>query len=756
MIAINKSTEKIFAISAQGVDLRSKRGRLDVVFPLNVDLAACLKAGVVTLLCEIIQTTQPALTTTRSVEDFNKSVRQRAADQADPAQQDAVLFSYEIDITKLISNKFVNAVSPQDTIESIRKKFPTSTRVTVDRAEKVKIRSLGVNPQSDLAVVRQKRTDPGAIRVGSLPLDTVAALSSSQIKIGSLEISARTPADGEQTKLALSPTDNRTILVSLKTSLTSNQISSSSIRVTARSRSGEMQVEVIRPNFSSLYTLSEILTIPPSVVGSFTASGSAIVRVTQRDPRADSVIVCHREIKDLSYAAKGIQSIETALPCRLGQTISVPIPVSASAIVRAHPASGSAVSPVFGSCIVRKSNAGREKDHQSVASLIAIPGEKGVTINAIIRDTSVSAGILKRRDLRSNQVTYVTPSPVPAASLSEFVDAQVADLSNNEYSIDLITDKGDVAVSAAKARIKFIRPRGLVSASIALTPVIEGNQVVKISISSSVKSNDVNFLINYIKSSGLDLPFQADLETLRKSLLNCVKFDVLRVDLRTGDVKLVGQTDAEIVDDIEDVKVVSSFLYICEAFVRSPSQLTDVISDRANQSSSVNPDITRLGLHISKLNVDSVASRTISTARRNFSRSNFETGTMPSSPSRDSFRDGATGDVFSAKVAVRPKLPTVSNVSVNFHDSNPVVTWSVVGDPRMVDRFVVRATSSGATWTAAVASFPGAIQNFAIQDTNSYSRPRYMTYEVFPVYLDSTQGETSTSDEILIESAREI
>jgi hypothetical protein len=129
---------------------------------------------------------------------------------------------------------------------------------------------------------------------------------------------------------------------------------------------------------------------------------------------------------------------------------------------------------------------------------------------------------------------------------------------------------------------------------------------------------------------------------------------------------------------------------------------------------------------------------------------------MPASPSRDSFRDGATGDIFSAKVSVRPKLPTISNVSVNFHDSNPVVTWSVVGDPRMVDRFVVSATSSGATWTAAIASFPGSIHKFAVQDTNSYSRPRYMTYEVFPVYLDGTQGESSAADEILIESAREI
>jgi hypothetical protein len=756
MIAGNKSTEKIFSVTEQGVDLRSKDGTLEVAFPLTIDLAACLKTSVVTLHCEIIQPRQPALTSTRSVEDFNKSVKQRLPDQADPTQQDTVLFSYEIDVTKLIPNNFVNSVNSTDTIEAIRAKFPPSAALSVDRSEKVKTRSVKEGSQSDLTTARQKRADPGAIRNGSLPLDTTAALSGTQTRIGSLETSARKPDDGEQSKLASASTDKRSVLVNLRTRLTTNQISSSSIRVTARSRSEEIQVEVVKPNFSSLYTLSKVLTQAPSVVGSFTASGNAIVRVTQRDPEADRVIVCYREVKDLSYAVKGIQTNETALLCRPGQTVTVSIPVTSNAIVRVHPASGSVSSPIFGSCFVRKTNAGREKDHQSIASLIAIPGEKGVSINAIIRDANATAGILKRTDLRSGQVTYVTPAPVVAEGLSEFLDDQVSDLSNNEYSVDLISTKGDVTVDAAKTRIKFVRPRGLISASLTLTPVVEGNQLIKISISSSVKSNDVNFLINYIKSSGLDLPFQTDLETLRKSLLNCVKFDVVRFDLRTGDAKFVGQTDAEIVDDIDDVKVASNFLYVCEAFVRSPSQLTDVITDRANQTSSVNPDITRLGLHISKLNVDTPFTRSISTARRNFSRSNFETGTMPAAPSRDSFRDGATGDVFSARVTVRPRLPTVSNAAVSIHDSDPVVTWSVVGDPRMVDRFVVTATSSGATWTAAVASFPGPIQKFAVQDTNDYSRPRYLTYEVFPVYLDGTQGESSTTNEILIDRVREI
>jgi len=274
----------------------------------------------------------------------------------------------------------------------------------------------------------------------------------------------------------------------------------------------------------------------------------------------------------------------------------------------------------------------------------------------------------------------------------------------------------------------------------------------------SVKSNDVNFLINYVKSIGLDAAFQADLETIKKSLLNCVKFDVLRYDLLTGEESFVGQTDSSIIDDIEDVNIASSFLYICEAFIRSPSQLTDVIEDRANNPVGINPDITRLGLHITKANVDPkpAVKRQISPARKNFSRSNFETGTMPAAPAKDGFRDGRTGDVFTAKASVVPSFPIVSNVTSLYRSSGVSITWSVTGNVRLVDRFQVYAQSSGSTWTVSSASVPGNVQMYQVHDANTYTLPRYIKYYVVPVFLDGTQGNAAYSQEILLEKQQEI
>jgi hypothetical protein len=285
-----------------------------------------------------------------------------------------------------------------------------------------------------------------------------------------------------------------------------------------------------------------------------------------------------------------------------------------------------------------------------------------------------------------------------------------------------------------------------------------GNQIVKINIVPTIKQNDVNFLIDYIKALGLELAFQSDLETLRKSLLNCVKFDVTRFDLQTGESKYVGETTGAIDDDIDDVKVTSNFLYLFDAFVRSPSQLTDVISDRSNRPVGVNPKITRLGLHVTKADVDKLHTQVtqLSDSRRFFSRSIFETGTMPSQAATDGFADGRTGDVFVSRVTVSPVLPTVTSVEVKRSREKPVIMWRMSGDIRLIDRYVVTGQSSGATWVVSPAGVTGTSAYLQVSDLTPHTLPRYITYSVYPVYLDGRTGSAVSSTPTLLERSRVI
>ena len=759
MIAAAEQASVYFTGDEREIDVQIENDGLYVAVPVTIDLASCIKDEITTLRCEILPVRPPASIIANTVESFNQLVKSRASDRFAAEQSVDVLFTHIFDVTKIIPNNFASSVSPKKmSVAEIRSLFPTRSRVSVDKSEKVQVAKAAAS-RRDFILASSIRRDPGSVRDGAVPLDTAAALSATSNLVVGVGVQARSPTDPQQSRILAESLASQKIRIVLRTNLSKDQISGSEIRVIASTESAEAQVVVFRPDLASRASLASLPIRPPSVVGGFTSLGAANIRVTQVDEKADSVVVCYRPVKDLLFAVQGFQALDAPISCLPGQTVTVQVPVETSSIVRVHPAVSGTSSLIFASCVVNNQPRGKSRaSSYPVASMITVSRTAGVAVTVIVKAEGIVSGIIRRRDLRTGIVTYVTKRPTAIESIAEYVDDTAADLSLSEYTVDLYRQNGDVIRDAASSLIKHTRPRNLVEATVTVTPNIAGNQTIAVKIEPTIKQNDVNFLIDYIKASGLEIPFQTDLETLRKSLLNCVKFDVVRYDLRTGESKFVGQTSSEIVDDIDDAKIVSKFLYTCEAFVRSPSQLTDVIADRANRPVGVNPDITRLGLHISKLDVDGrrTGGVQLSVARKNFSRSNFETGTMPADPAVDSFRDGKTGDVFTAIATVAPVLPSVTSAAVEIRNQRPVVTWSVSGDARLVDRFVVNATSSGTSWTAAVGSFPGAVQSFKIVDNNTYTLPRYISYSVYPVYLDGTTGDAATSNDVLLEKKREI
>jgi hypothetical protein len=129
---------------------------------------------------------------------------------------------------------------------------------------------------------------------------------------------------------------------------------------------------------------------------------------------------------------------------------------------------------------------------------------------------------------------------------------------------------------------------------------------------------------------------------------------------------------------------------------------------------------------------------------------------MPSSPASDGFEDGRTGDTFVQRITVSPALPTVSRLIARVSKGKPIISWTSIGDASLIDRYVVEASSSGSTWTVVSAGVAGTSATLQVTDEMSYSLPRYITYAVYPVYLDGKSGAAASSLPVLLERTRVI
>ena len=756
MIAVSAATEKFLTCKETQIEAYTVEGKIEIAVPTTIDIAACLKAGISTINVQILRQADQPTGSAKTISQINQKLKSGSTESFSIASAATVLASKNVDITALITN-FINREKSFLTTskEEIASLLPTKTKVIPSQIESVTLRGDSLKG-TDKKFASQFQ-DPAYQRTGSLPLDTVAAITGRSFD--STRGVNVLPVGEPKTRIVLADPTQMAVRLRIGYSGSSKDLSGAKLRITVRSRDVESQVITLRLSVASLLEVSDLPTVPPSVTGNFNQLGRARITVTQRDPRADGFTVTARPIKDYGLPTSGFSTVVENASCPAGRTISLELSLAAPSIVRVHPTRGDLISSIFGSTVLGSVRRGRESFSCTTASaLIAINTAEGISIEILTNEKQADAALLRRLDIRSGIQTVLTPAPVPISSATGLIDSEVEDLASVRYEVDLYRSNGDVIKRAAVSEpITRLEPRQIVAADIVTSVVTAGNQMVKISITPTIKKNDINFLIDYIKALGLEATFQSDLENLKKSLLDCVKFDVTRIDLQTGEVKYVGQTSSTLEDDIDDVKITSNFLYVFDAFVRSPSQLADVINDRANKPVGSNPKITRLGLHVTKAETEKGSNKTdLSVARRFFSRSNFETGTMPSQASSDGFQDGRTGDIFTSRVTVVPALPTVSSVQVQTVRSLPVIFWKASGDTQLIDRYVVTGTSSGSTWTVAPAGNIGAAASLQVTDTLPHTLPRYITYSVYPVYLDGRTGATVSAGPVLVERIREV
>ena len=708
---------------------------------LSVDTTLCMRNDVVSLSAEIVTPSQEQVQRIGSAADFNRRADQKTRQKFAVATSERTLAQTQVDVSKLVSNFDAKSLSQMGAIERTRQvvRSGENDAVVVGRS---------LTRPSELREIAQGR-DPASQRAGFLPNDGLAAFSSTST--GGRPVLSSSPDKQTPARIVRVNDNVRQTQLTLRV-LGTGPTDGLRLRVRAFGSAGILFTQEAQLNLAQFEINARVPLIPPVVSASFSDLATLNLTVTQRDPNADSVAVITRETKDFRQPVDGFTRTLYRFPCRPGQTSMFRVTgISSSVLLRAFAQKGDTASSEFSGSVARiPSSVGKMRSRPvPITVLVCTNTLEGVGFYVSDITRQAAAVMIKRRDLRNNEDVWVTKAPIPLTSVTTLIDETATDLAEYEYTAAVYTSTGDVRYDDSTFRIKRFKPRQIVSVSIDATPKVEENQTVEIKITSSIKPNDVNFLIDFMTATGLDLPFQADLTTLKNSLLNCVKFDVFRVDLQSGNTKYVGQTNDSIVDDIDDVRVRSRIYYYCVAFVRSPSQLTNVIADRANRTLSTNPDLTRIGLHITKADIEqaslSISRRTLSRDRKFFSRENFETGTMPSAPSRDAFLDGETGDTAFFVTEVVPSPPTVSRVTAQNRQGGPIVSWIVNGDTSLVDRYEVEATSSGARWTVTAAGHATNSQRCVIQDRTRYDAGRQLRYLVTPVYLDGTKGATSTS-----------
>lgn len=751
------STQSIplFSCDSSSVDIvRMRENECDVTFDLRVDAAAFLYNNIATIKCEILSQVAPLSYDDGTIAGFNKAAAEFS--KTGIITTDRIVGKRIVDVTACLPNSITKSMRPGLSIDEIRALFPTKTMVKLESGPALKISA------STLSTVDRKivsaRIDPGAIRSGDYPHDATAAFASVK-KRGNRR--AASPAMGENSAptITAQTTSTQQLRVKMAVKTSASMLGGCFLRLIAEKEGIEQQVLEVRPNFLGLISLYSAPTTPPIMQAKTADSGRVIVNVRQVDEDATGVTITFRQTSDYLRPTKGFVPAAVNVTCLPGRSVTLPIRVTGGAILRAYAVKGDRTSATFSSAVVQPH---KRVDNTHSASLTAYSSESGISLIPIVLDENAVSVSITRRDLRTGIVRNVTQTPVSINKLGTIVDATASDLARYEYSLNIYTKSGDYRAGESKCEVTVLKPREIVAGSAnASYNLVNNNQIVNIKIDATVKSNDVNFLISYMLASGLSLPFQTDLETLKKSLQNCIKFDVVRYNLSTGETKFVGQTADEIVDDIEDVSVRTNFFYACEAFISSPSQLTDVIADRANRPSGINPSITRLGLHVTKLDIDGAAvgastKKSLSNARRFFSKSNFESGTMPAKPATDAFSDGRTGDVITTSVSVVPVLPRVTSVKCVIHRGKPRIEWQYTGNLKYIDRFEVAGEVKGARWTVATAGFSSASTHFAVTDEEKHDLPRAITYSVTPIYLSGNPGDTVRATPLVLEEMRAI
>ena len=357
---------------------------------------------------------------------------------------------------------------------------------------------------------------------------------------------------------------------------------------------------------------------------------------------------------------------------------------------------------------------------------------------------------LQRRDVfrKSSYINLGSPTLVTPGDSVTIVDSTMRDSSTYEYRLSFIDDRSNSRHSNNTILYHYVSSALSPACSLSIANVNKGTfsaptgnvPTVTITVDSGTVEKGIQGTKDFLKSKGLDVTLLGDLVNDTAGYKQLPIYEVLRINIRTGDIENLGKfADDKIFDDsaipggkvkgVEPLSFFESYRYIVKLGLRSPSALS------TNQRSQA---------------IDPATGKTYTYNSYKFRSRRFSTD-LPSTEEMSRLASKSVTEVNIDRIEVGVE----TSVNVSFEDLQPKVfglkvrktfvksnllTWRVSGESKLVDHYQIYAEADGVSALIGCAHPYTNDGEYRHEDRQLYDRVGVVTYNVVPIRLDFTRA----------------
>lgn len=459
--------------------------------------------------------------------------------------------------------------------------------------------------------------------------------------------------------------------------------------------SGGISTQTLREPVDVLKYLEAFYTprTPPIVkFAKFDATGRANIQIKQTDSRATAVRVYR---KDFSYTNNdpGVYQLvsEQEIACDGSfQNVSVEASPSFTTIYRViSVGKNEALSPEFTNVVVNPTKIIKRRTYVAMTSRVVT---NGVNIDVTDVPLDVVSFLIYRKDRTvrgkfeavGNEVIQVTPENETA--VYTVTDTSVKKYHVYEYICRLYYKNG-TTFDAGRVFIDY-EPlvENLVDTKIEDIKVSYDidNYNVTFKLTTVVNESDADSIKALLERQGLRELFDDDLLKERDKLQKLIAHQVYRVDLTDGTKENFGVITDEffsdvrfrLINSVRPLQAGHAYRYEVVALLRAPETMFDEFVKTAVDATTKKKYTFKPSkfLHPITLKFGNITS----------------SQTLSEHYPQAQLSFGSVGNIATAEVSFATDVVTVTNVSADAFDSTThLIKWSIVGDPRQIDHFVV-------------------------------------------------------------------
>jgi len=368
---------------------------------------------------------------------------------------------------------------------------------------------------------------------------------------------------------------------------------------------------------------------------------------------------------------------------------------------------------------------------------------------AKVPENVITVQLQRREVIRKMGYTNLgEPRLVTTGDSITLVDRSMRDSTTYEYRLSFIDNRSNRRNSSNTILYHYISSALATACSLSIVSVTKSEVVVptgsvptvRITVDSNTVERRIQGTKEYLSSQGLDTALLGDLVNDSSQYQLLPIYEVTRFNLRTGQVENLGKFETnEILDDsavpggivkgVYPLSFYENYRYVVKLGLRSPSALSTT-----QTSVAVDPNTGRSYVY----NSYKYRSRRTSTDLPSVQEMSGGASRSVVEVNMDTIDVGVESSV---RVNFEEVQPNISDLSVRrtFVKSN-LLTWKVVGDPRLVDHYQIYAEADGVNALIGCSHPYTNDGNYMYEDVQMYDRVGRVTYNVVPVKLDFTRA----------------